>query len=101
MNDDRPRRRRRLEDIPHMKAGGLRVVDVPAQAGVIAHQDYLILTACGQEIVDTLVTRREDQVRCAACKVAMAANRSAEFPSIEAFYDAQPARRPPAAGRTR
>jgi hypothetical protein len=93
MADDRLRRRRRLEDIPHKQAGDVRVVDVPARQGVIAHKDYLVPTACGQEIPTTLVTRSDDRVRCTGCKAAMAAGVSAEFPSIQAFYDAGPVRR--------
>ena len=64
-------RRRRLAEIPHKQASEVRVVDVPAQHGLIAHQDYLVTTACGDEKPTTLTTRRDDQVHCARCLAAM------------------------------
>lgn len=71
MELDRPRRR--LASIPHKQVGDLRVVDVPAGRGIMAHKDYLASTACGEEIAATLVTTRDEHVRCAACKAAMTA----------------------------
>ena len=64
ITDQAPRRRRPIEDIPHKQASDVRVVDVPARAGVMAHKDYLVTTACGEEMATTLVTTRDDKVRC-------------------------------------
>jgi hypothetical protein len=69
---DQPRRRRPLDDIPHKRASDVRVVDVPAQHGIVAHKNYLVTTACGQEITTTLVSLDDERVRCAACKAAIA-----------------------------
>jgi hypothetical protein len=63
-----PRQRRPVEDIPHMQVSEVFTLDVPARPGVAAHRDYLVLTACGREVATTLVTRRDDKVRCVDCK---------------------------------
>lgn len=60
----------RLQRIPHMQASDVRTVDVPAQHGVIAHRNFLVTTACGEEMPTTLVTRRRDKVRCPDCLAA-------------------------------
>jgi hypothetical protein len=62
-------RRWRLAAIPHMQVGEPRIVDVPAQHGVMAHKNYLATTACGEEKSNTLVTREADGVRCPDCRV--------------------------------
>lgn len=71
MSDTREARRRRLADTPHRQASEVRITDVPAQHGAIAHKNYMVTTACGQEMPTTLVTRRDDWVRCPDCRAAM------------------------------
>ena len=70
MSEQTTRRRRPVEDIPHKQASEVFTLDVPAQPGVMAHRDYLVITACGQEVATTLVTRRDDKVRCPRCRAA-------------------------------
>jgi hypothetical protein len=64
-------RRRRRAEIPHKQASEVRTVEVPAKPGVLAHKDFLVTTACGEEMPTTLVTRQDDRVRCERCKAAM------------------------------
>jgi hypothetical protein len=57
----RPGRRTRLQVArgPHKQVGDARTAPVPARAGIIAHDDHLAPTACGQEITTTLVTLQD------------------------------------------
>jgi hypothetical protein len=64
-------RRRRLAEIPHKQASEIRITNVPAANGIIAHTLDQVTTACGEEKPTTLVTRRDDLVRCERCKAAM------------------------------
>jgi len=68
---DQTPRRRPIEDIPHKRASSVRIVDVPARPGAMAHKDYLVTTACGREMATTLVTTRDDKVRCPRCRAAI------------------------------
>lgn len=68
MSTQTSKRRDRLAAIPHRQASEVRTVAVPARLGVMAHNDYLVTTACGQEMPTTLVTRRDDKVRCPDCR---------------------------------
>jgi hypothetical protein len=54
--------------IPHRQASDVRTVNVPARRDVMAHKDYFVTTACGQEMPSTLVTRDDARVRCSCCK---------------------------------
>lgn len=72
------RRQQRRDDFarrvgPHMQASEKRIVDVPAQPGIMAHRQFLVDTACGREITTTLTTRRTDLVHCPDCVAATAA----------------------------
>jgi hypothetical protein len=62
-----------MEDIPHKQVGETAVAAVPAGHGIAAHRSFTATTACGKQISDTLVTRRDDLVRCPGCKAAMRA----------------------------
>ena len=58
----------RASAIPHKQVSGLTWVAVPAQHGIGAYRKAMVTTACGQEVVTTLATRRDDRVRCPECR---------------------------------
>lgn len=54
---------------PHKRVGEVRIVDVPAAGGVAAHRDFLVRTACDQEVATTLSTHQDARVRCPDCRL--------------------------------
>lgn len=59
----------RLAKIPHKRASDTRYIPT-VQPGMAPFRQPMVTTACGQEIVATLVTSRDDRVRCPECKAA-------------------------------
>ena len=56
---------------PHKQVSEVFTLDTPAQRGVMAHRDYLVLAACGREVATTLATGQDGKVRCPDCPAAM------------------------------
>jgi len=69
------RRRRFLVAVgPHKAVSEVRVIDVPAKGGIIAHKDYRVDTACRRTASTTGITRDDTLVRCPDCLAEMAAD---------------------------
>jgi hypothetical protein len=62
---------------PHKPVSEVVSFDVPAQPGVAAHRDYVVIAACGREVAPTLVTHQDDRVRCPNCLAAMSSRNEA------------------------
>lgn len=62
---------------PHKQVSERWSVEVPAQHGIIAHRNWLAKTACGKDVDTTMVTRRDDRVRCPDCLATMPHRRCA------------------------
>jgi len=73
----------RLAKIPHKRASETRFA-LTVQPGIAPFRQAWVTTVCGQEIVATLVTSRDDRVRCPECKAAM--NEPAEARAVRQHF---------------